>query len=837
MIMNFPKITLMVLAVILAVLFCTGSCTAADVYDREVNLDALGNYAPVFVYEKVVIKNADGTNATVLNKYGDGSNPSVINTIHAGLGDVFNILEVSLAGETGAYRVGNTDKYVMIYYPELIIKGHVLGARNDDNSPTGNSANLKNKKPVLKGDYLIFYYESPHVGPAAANSASNLSSNFTIYLTTPAGGKTSTFGEVKYQPGFATEGDLSEINISGSSSSLANPDTFRWCIVPDNAEYGLYEARAEFTKPASFKNYAAKSNTLTFIVTSNDAPTLVAKRDTVVRTNDFLVQLKGSGIDDMKNNNYFVYMQKRDLTNGFDYPTILPGLSNVKYNVNIPAGLTDEVGVGTIKGAYYYVTTNLGVTPTTRSIEFHTTGRTEPGLYTIKAVQLIGGKVTPASTKAQIKIRVEKGEVSISAASSEYYLGEEIRLFGNNTASSYTYLFLTGPNLEDPNGIVLKTLGSRTPAWKATQSDAVSVTTNATWEYKWDTSDIGLDAGAYTIYAASAATNGKSSEPKGDAIILADTEYGTLSLSLKQPGLSAIPSSAVIAKGDKLTIRGTAQGSPSAGLKISLFGPNKFLYESASVNDDGSYEKKIEIPRDWSSNQYFVVIQHPMYNGIFDAVYDGKDTFSTPNSGENTAQSSFNVLGPDKLQGSQAADALCKMINSPNIDDIYTKLTFTVAEPWIRITAPGSQPVGSIFSLSGTTNLAEGDHVLIEITSTEFSATDKTSTSPTAGFSKTIEVAKSLSDNIWSVEVDAANLRIDQYTIKVSGIEVDASSTAELSIIDKTAVHQPTAKQTSAVTSTPSSPATTPGQAQKSPGFGLIVVAGLLGAFLLVRKP
>lgn len=41
---------------------------------------------------------------------------------------------------------------------------------------------------------------------------------------------------------------------------------------------------------------------------------------------------------------------------------------------------------------------------------------------------------------------------------------------------------------------------------------------------------------------------------------------------------------------------------------------------------------------------------------------------------------SFVVCGSNKLQGRAAADALTEMIDNANIDDIYAKLTFTVAE-------------------------------------------------------------------------------------------------------------------------------------------------------------
>ena len=129
------------------------------------------------------------------------------------------------------------------------------------------------------------------------------------------------------------------------------------------------------------------------------------------------------------------------------------------------------------------------------------------------------------------------------------------------------------------------------------------------------------------------------------------------------------------------------------------------------------------------------------------------------------------------LQSSNAANALTTMIDNANIDDVYTKLTFTVDEPRITITNPGDQATGTTFTISGTTNLAVGDQIIVEVQSSSFTAVDKTSTSITDGISVTTKVvAGEGTDNVWSVEVDTTNWKLDEYTIKASGIEV--SSTA-----------------------------------------------------------
>ncbi|HJK02602.1 MAG TPA: PGF-CTERM sorting domain-containing protein, partial [Methanocorpusculum sp.] len=167
-----------------------------------------------------------------------------------------------------------------------------------------------------------------------------------------------------------------------------------------------------------------------------------------------------------------------------------------------------------------------------------------------------------------------------------------------------------------------------------------------------------------------------------------------------------------------------------------------------------------------------------------------------------------------------------------NIDDVYTKLTFTVDEPRITITNPGDQAVGSTFTISGTTNLAVDDQILVEVASSSFNAVDKTSTSITDGVSQTTKVvAGEGTDNVWSVEVDTTNWKLDEYTIKVSGIEVDVTATTNFNLVEQTVTPTATATATTTATTTATATATaTPA----TPGFGAFVALAGLGAVALL---
>jgi PGF-CTERM protein len=175
------------------------------------------------------------------------------------------------------------------------------------------------------------------------------------------------------------------------------------------------------------------------------------------------------------------------------------------------------------------------------------------------------------------------------------------------------------------------------------------------------------------------------------------------------------------------------------------------------------------------------------------------------------------------------------MIDDANIDDIYTKLTFTVAAPWIRIVNPGDQAAGSKFTITGTTNLAVDDQILVEVMSSSFTAVDKTSTSTTSGVSQTTKVVKGDTDNTWSVDVDTTNWKLDEYTIKVNGIEVDVTTTTNFNLVEKPVTTTPT---TTATTTVPTGATTTATTAPtQTPGFGaFIALAGLGAVALLVLR-
>ena len=832
----------------------------------------LGTY---FVYEKPVIEGV-----TTLYKLSGDATPTVLDTIEADANGVFDLNNGAVGGNYGVWYTSATPgDYVSIWYPEITLKaelatpGDLVGTVYQATT-AGDSIN---GKTINKDTPITFLIESSKLGPAYT---AGFEPTVKIVFTTPAHGKTTNFGgygfdtipvngaEVKAAATITGDDKNTSQYVTAGSSTIAGTWTAQAEFIPFNATN--HNGGKTF---AGFKNYADKSNSISFTVQSTTL-TITTDKDSVIRSNPFTVTIQGNS-----QTPYAVYLDKVSATDVNPYPQA----AQIGFLSNSHLG---PLGNGyAVYDGYIYVVDEQGNELTgaiggmfntdasgQRTIQYNTNASTTDKTYTVKVSGINEEKGTFDTTKYDtVKVKVEKGAVTISASGDgSYYIGEEIILSGTNTDSDYIFLFITGPNLLS-DGVQLKSI-TATNAYAKDNTAPETVNTDNTWEYKWDTTGCNLDSGAYTIYATSVLTNGKASSPaltkseygveltesnyedygfnsedisgnyKYVAVKLSDSQYATVSVNLKKPFLSAVPSGTVVAKGDTMYIRGTAEGNPNE-LKMYLFGPNFYTIESITVEDDGTYEKKLDVGADWASNQYYVVIEHPMENGKIDvhqSKEDGVTTLYVNNvntvGAQSSAQSSFVVDGPGKLQSSNAANALTTMIDSANIDDIYTKLTFMVDEPRIIITNPGDQGVGTKFTISGTTNLAVDDQILVDVSSSSFNAVDKTQASETSGISMTTKVvAGDGVENTWSVEVDTTNWKLDEYTIKASGIEVDVTTTTNFNLVEKVAT--PTATATGATPTTTATATATATATPATPGFGaFIALAGLGAVALLVLR-
>lgn len=626
-----------------------------------------------------------------------------------------------------------------------------------------------------------------------ANLADPADPNYNVIevrLTTPGGGTVTDFG-----------GASLRLALAGQSTETAP-------IALTGATAGTYTARGVWPTAAGLGT-EYNTNAVTFQVTSG-AVGITSNKDTVVRGNAFTVTITGES-----EKLYSLSIQNP----GAQPPTFRPNQVGVTPD---PADV-NRVDVRTTAAG-------------TRSVELLTTTTTRDASYTLRVTD-------PVDTTRydEVRVRVETGSVSVTASGTgTFYVGEEVTLSGTNTDSDTVYLFMTGPNL---GTVGVRPLGNLPAVVDTVPGSFITVDVEAddTWSYRWDTSGItrSLDSGGYTIYAVSA--------PR-DRNNLADVEYATQTVQLRPGFITATMSSATVARGDDVTITGTAQGNPS-NVNVWVFGKNYYggangalAVQSVSVESDGTFDYDILNTQNLVAGQYFVVVQHPM--GANFEVAQGvapQNVNAIYRAGATGGVTDVFVAELTRLQAAEAANALIDALESPYVNDAYTKLTFFLEDAWIRIDPVGDQTAGSTFTISGTTNLAAGEQLIVEVTSAAF---QPGTVGETTGFSSdagTVTIQQGETANTWSFEVDATGFRPDQYIVTVESIEAGTSTTGSFNVIAGQPTTQPTGNVTATPTGTettaPTATATTAAPTQ-SPGFGALVALAGLGAvaFLVLRR-
>jgi hypothetical protein len=278
-------------------------------------------------------------------------------------------------------------------------------------------------------------------------------------------------------------------------------------------------------------------------------------------------------------------------------------------------------------------------------------------------------------------VSADTGVTIAAQGDHSYYLGEKVVFSGHNYDSDTTYLFMTGPNLPATGGILTsprQEIISGNPG----SFTLVKTKPDKTWEYTWYTANLKLDAGTYTIYAAS--------QPKAkDQLGSAAANVGII---VKKPFITAEISPATISNGMPFTVSGIAEGIPP-DVQIWILGKNYLSKSTESVNStDASYKHIVpgEATSKFVAGQYFAIVQHPMQDNKFNIDISGD--YVRLNNDTNI----FKITGPGSLQGSDAADALVAAFSDPGTgDDTYTEIPFQVTDagsPVPQATAAATAP-------------------------------------------------------------------------------------------------------------------------------------------------
>jgi hypothetical protein len=109
----------------------------------------------------------------------------------------------------------------------------------------------------------------------------------------------------------------------------------------------------------------------------------------------------------------------------------------------------------------------------------------------------------------------------MAAGDTDYNIGETIELSGDNTMTETTYLFITGPGLPEDGAQI----NNPDPAHSPLENDnpasyqQISVRSDHTWSWKWDTTNYVLEGGIYRIHAVPRLYDKGTLPPTGTALI------------------------------------------------------------------------------------------------------------------------------------------------------------------------------------------------------------------------------------------------------------------------------------------------------------------------------
>jgi len=379
----------------------------------------------------------------------------------------------------------------------------------------------------------------------------------------------------------------------------------------------------------------------------------------------------------------------------------------------------------------------------------------DPGYYTIVVYDL------QKQISDEITVIAQKGSIAIVVTGNQsYFIGEEIKISGTSTVSYQVYLMIVGP---EPIGEVRK-LDTFSLSNNGDEKSFVRVDVmgDNTWSYIWDSSKCGtlIKPGIYRIFASQ---NPFTPDNINDSV------FGSVSIILKKPFVSATVALPSFARGDPVYISGTGEGTPRQKLQVWIFGESFYYHDIIRVNSDASFLIKLPpaITKNLQDGKYFGVIQHPMMNNEFDVFVDSdkkKVMMKLPTESTHI----FSLEGPHVLRGEKAFIELIASINSPDIDDTYTQFTFIIEKPFIKIDPIGTKHIGDKFTITARTNLLVDDEIMVALFPS-INTSDKKNANQFSGATGTIKVVRGeFGSNKIAFDIDTSNFQPGEYDVRLS---------------------------------------------------------------------
>jgi PGF-CTERM protein len=232
-----------------------------------------------------------------------------------------------------------------------------------------------------------------------------------------------------------------------------------------------------------------------------------------------------------------------------------------------------------------------------------TLGLVAVALFSLLAIMPVSGESN--LTQEQIAaMAADRPHITImTAVDTDYNVGEAIEFSGDNTITDMTYLFITGPGLPEDGAQI----NNPDPAHSPLENDnpasyqQVSVKSDHTWSWKWDTTNYVLEGGIYRIHAVPRLYDKDQITPTGTALITIKKSAGSAPSTTATPTLSrnektTLPDAVtIVAAGNQSYLLGDEiqfSGTNTATWKTYLFitGPNlKSAGSQIQRADPGNY--------------------------------------------------------------------------------------------------------------------------------------------------------------------------------------------------------------------------------------------------------
>ena len=629
----------------------------------------------------------------------------------------------------------------------------------------------------------LFIGGNLYQGAAPINVETSCPANSTIfqynlYLTTPNGEEI----PVGNQAGNTIVATLGAKPALGEYSILAKYGTTGFAVGTP--------VTTLITKPVTFK------------VVGSDEATITASVDQILKGKAFKVTVTGEpGV------NYKI---------GYDFNAF-----NAPSSIYFSATPTGDEDNGS---SFIFEMPNSG------SVEFSIAGNTT---YAEKTEKLTLYKEVTENSQTKYKkvesvtITFTKGTISAKADAASYFVGDVITISGTNTAGPIVGYTIKGTNFEYTFGNVESETIRYEEGSATSETFEFEIATAGIENEKYNLAGKKLDVGTYTltIFVGNMGLE-ENQEP---------TAKATVALVLKQPFLTIVEAPEVIVQDTDVEFIINAEATEE--IAYYIFGTNYFTFK-AGIEADDEIENQFTIElgkgitKNMSAGQYFMVIQHPMYDTFFN-IMASENAFYLNSTADASNGNGSELFGFDIRQTANAAQALCDNLDSQTIDDMYVKYSFFVVgedESFTLSEIPTTIAQGETLTISGVSTSNAEDFVTVEMISTAFAAVPKETVGSAAFIAVTTQIAE---DGTWEVTLDTSDLNVDEYSLKVA---CGDSTWKNVNINVVEAADKPDTPDTPDVPDTPDTP-DTPTEPE-TPGFGALAALAGLGAVavLLLRR-